>query len=112
MSFFGEGESGLDFEQQRQVILNVLGYPPALTKACLDHFEYLLKLKDGQYIFFNDAVPINKEWVHIKVNDVCDVDWTLTDIPKNRIVFGFERGIDVRVSEIAWVADAPGRSQS
>jgi hypothetical protein len=60
--------------------------PAALRKACNDEFNYTMGLKSGKEIEFSSA-EINGDWVHLK------------RIP------GLERGMDVRLSEIEWVAD-------
>jgi hypothetical protein len=67
-------------------------YPPALRKACCDPFTYALELSSGQCFRFASAEIISPEWVHI-VGGGADQ-------------LGFLRGVDVRVADIIWVADA------
>ena len=67
----------------------------ALAKACVDPFDYALKLDTGEIFRFNFARIINSGWVHI------------TGIGENRATWGHERGIDIRLSSIVWVMDAP-----
>ena len=75
--------------------------PPALVKAMHDTFQYSMGLRDGSVIDFTDAEAVSPEWVHIS---------NITRHPFGPgagIRFNFERGMDIRISEIAWVADAP-----
>jgi hypothetical protein len=72
--------------------------PEALAKAVSDNpFQYALMLRDGTIIEFEGATPPSAGWI-------------LLDRPKivNR---GYdaclERGMEVRLQEIVWVADAP-----
>lgn len=75
--------------------------PPSLLKACFDRpFDYALGLRNGLIIRFGGAT-INGEWI------------SLDDIKgysnKEELVVGYpmDRGMDVRLSEIIWCADAP-----
>jgi hypothetical protein len=74
------------------------GLPDALVKAVADPFQYALMLRDGTIIEFEGAAPPSA------------TGWVLLNGPRvvNR---GYnaclERGIEVRLAEIAWVADAP-----
>lgn len=76
--------------------------PRALVKALEDHFDYALGLRNGQVIHFTGALLTSSTWVHLSTQDVSDSDEVMpgVDLP-------FERGIDVRLSDIMWVADAP-----
>jgi len=74
------------------------GLPAALAKTVSDNpFQYALMLRDGTIVEFEGAAPPSAGWI-------------LLDRPKivNR---GYdaclERGIEVRLQEIVWVADAP-----
>jgi hypothetical protein len=73
-------------------------YPPALHKACCDPFEYAIRLRTGETWEFEQADPINRDWVRIKFSPYRS---------KDGVAFRFDRGVDVRVSDIVWVADAP-----
>ena len=79
-----------------------VGYPPSLAKACTDDcFYYAMCLKNGVIIEFEGAVE-NGEWIHIPGEKI-------RGCSSANIANGlcFERGIDIRVSEILWCADAP-----
>lgn len=86
-------------------IANTYGYPPSLAKACVDQFDYALMLKNGVVYRFTEAEIINKDWVRIK--GTLDAMQMHSESPPDMT---FDRGIDMRVSEIAWVADAPNGS--
>ncbi|GEM_PF-6476477 len=99
-----EGKNCVDREEVylflREMQLAFYGWPDALIKACHDPFEYELQLRTGTVVRFVEARPINRDWVHIEVGDrdqKCELS-------------RFERGIDVRLSDIVYVADAPDGS--
>lgn len=71
-----------------------LGWPPALVKAGIDPYDYAIGLRSGAVICFREAeITDTLGWVHL-----CDVR-SLTAAPAT------ERGMDVRLVEIVWVAD-------
>ena len=74
------------------------GYPPALCKACYDNWDYALKLTTGELIYFCEATQIDREWVHLS-----DIDGFCRQVKKIEEP-SLIRGVDVRVSEIVWVA--------
>jgi hypothetical protein len=80
--------------------IDVLGYPSALAKACVDEYNYYLLLKSGKEIFFSKATAINDEWVHLDVSTDCVLSEKNTP--------PFSRGLDVRISEIVLVCDGEG----
>jgi hypothetical protein len=89
-------------------------YPPALLKATCDPFLYALGLRDGTVVDFESA-EIYGEWVTIhgendesgrsgmsdESGESSGSRWKGRDCP---------RGVDIRLSEIVWVADAPNGS--
>jgi hypothetical protein len=71
--------------------------PEALAKAIADPFQYALMLRDGTITEFEGA-------------DVPSSGWVLLHGP--RIVnrgydASFDRGVEIRLEEVVWVADAP-----
>lgn len=76
----------------------------ALAKACEDPFDYALKLKTGEVIYFHQASILNKEWIHLSLLPYDDQPSV------GRIAYKADRGVDVRMSEIVWVMDAPNGS--
>lgn len=81
----------------------ILEYPDSLTlprslaKACQDdNFEYALQLRTGQVIRFTGA-SISGEFAHLTA-----YGGNFPELP-----YPCPRGIDVRISDIVWCADAP-----
>lgn len=82
-----------------------LGYPPALVKACSDHFSYAMRVRTGELFMFCDAEVINADWVMLK--DFADYSNDGYAPVRDNLKINFDRGVEVRVSDIVWVADAP-----
>ncbi len=79
-----------------------LRFPPSLIKAVGDDFEYALELRTGEVIRFRSAV-IHGEWATLD-----GVSWGVGRV--SALPFECPRGVDVRISEIVWCADAPDGS--
>ena len=83
--------------------------PWSLIKAAGDTFDYALRLRTGEIFRFSRAV-IQGEFVWIDLDHSGDV----YDGPPQRQRLGvqntFPRGIDIRISDIVWCADAPDGS--
>lgn len=81
-------------------------YPPALLKATIDQFDYALKFRDradgtpGEVVRFMSAT-INGGWITLTPDDGFKVAFSGLPCP---------RGVDVRLEDIEWVADAPNGS--
>lgn len=82
-------------------------YPPHLIKACCDEFVYAVRLSTGELWYFREATVINSEWVRLTGFDKPGEMYSYETNGKetNRPIF--DRGVDVRVSSIVWVAAAP-----
>lgn len=83
--------------------------PEALGKACCDPFDYAVGLRDGTVLFVHVAqYTEGSEWIHFTLHEDPRVGRTHAG-HKSALVAAmtFDRGIDVRLSEIAWCADAP-----
>ena len=78
-----------------------MGASPALAKACADEFDYALRLRTGEVIRFVSACMVDHTWVHLVLGD------SLEQPPHDFIAYPAERGVDVRLSDIVWVMDAP-----
>lgn len=90
-----------NFESESTRIIEVLAGSEALAKACEDPFDYAMRLRTGEVIAFSSAQMLNEEWVHIDLKP-------LNEQPlENRIAYPADRGMDVRLSDIVWVMDAP-----
>jgi hypothetical protein len=88
----------IDEQNSEQNALNKGTRMGALAKACFDPFDYALKLRTGEVIRFESASLINSEWIHISIGDLPQID---------SLPYKAERGIDIQISEIVWVMDAP-----
>ena len=84
-------------------------WPHALIKAVDDPFDYAIGLKDGSIIFFEYATPMgkDKEWVFLRLSDIHSGGGLYARSFNRTANIGWDRGLEVRVSEIVWAADAP-----
>lgn len=83
-------------------------WPPSLVKAIDDEFDYGLQLRNGAIIYFTRAEYVSDDWVRVfPLDEVEDAGRTPFDRPPLQYS---RRGVEVRVSAIEWVADAPGGS--
>jgi len=87
-----------------------LTVPPSLLKAAFDKcFDYALGLRSGHVIRF-DGCQFHGQWVTVTLMDPNLEDWTGTDGVRAPVLgtrYTFDRGVDVRLDEIVWCADAP-----
>lgn len=98
--------------------LEKLNWPNVLIKAVHDEFMYALKLRTGECWFFCMAEYSNDEFVLLKMGTSFEINdfkshsglrgadarvfnYNITDLPE------YDRGIEVRVSDIVWIIDAP-----
>ncbi len=76
-------------------------YGPHLCKAYQDNpFDYAVGLRDGQVLFVSGVDGFEGDWVLLNLKD------------EQAMKGGYPcpRGVQVRLSEIVWVADAPNGS--
>ena len=78
-----------------------LGWPYPLAKSTWDQWDYVLGLKSGHYIHFKTAIPDGVAFVHLKGVD----HLSLPIYEDKKWSPEVERGITVRLDEIAWVID-------
>jgi hypothetical protein len=78
-----------DYDTSRQRL-----YGHALAKSLLDPFDYALRLRTGEIVRFEQAEETGEGWLRLAVKD-------------SGTPFSAERGMEVRVSDIVWVMDAP-----
>lgn len=79
--------------------------PPALRKACCDPFDYACGLRTGEVVRFNQA-EVHGEWVTLRgMPDSKGAYEAIDGMP-----YPCPRGVDVRLADIVWVADAPNGS--
>lgn len=82
-------------------------YPPALLKALIDSFDYALKLRTGEIFRFQEAT-LHGEWLHLRTGESREGnDFRRYGGNKVPYPYPFDRGVDVRVADIVWIADAP-----
>lgn len=95
---FGEADFGptlLQFESY--------GWPPALVKATADQFEYTAGVTGLGTLTFESAEYVSPQWVrlvnarHFSLGEPVPGCPSLSD--------RWQRGLEVRVSAITWVAD-------
>lgn len=79
-------------------------YPPSLLKAAADKpFDYCLKLRTGEVYYFSGAdLNDGGEFVTLEFSDTIG---KMDDARRNSRPF--DRGLDVRLTDIVWCADAP-----
>jgi hypothetical protein len=79
--------------------------PPILQKATDDVWYFLLATKDGRQFVFSRAIVDDGTWVHLLPLDESMTGGDLTfDGPADNPYYINERGVDVRLDAIAWVA--------
>lgn len=79
-------------------------YPPVLLKAMVDNpFNYEMELVNGTRLMFEGASIIGPNWIHLDSPILFDID-TLSYRSMNGLQYK-DRGIDIALSSIAWVAD-------
>jgi hypothetical protein len=88
--------------ERRLEQLQQWGWPPSLIKASEDEFEYAAFVEGIGVIWFSSVTPLNANWVHLKFENIEEKE------PGRP--FAFDRGVDVRLDAIKWVADAPNGS--
>lgn len=94
-----------DADEKWTKLVQEFGYPPSLAKACIDNpFDYAMCLIDGTVWRVSGASAINSDFVHIDKAKFVEVDFNDKHKPP---AYPFERGVDVRVDCIMWIADAP-----
>jgi hypothetical protein len=94
--------------------LRALGWPDALMKAVNDSYRYACQLRTGVVVAFERAAVVDAAgcWVRLHSSafeTMPAVTVQLTTASENvtarHLTFG--RGLEVRVADIVWVADAP-----
>lgn len=87
--------------------MRAAGVPPAIEKACCDPFEYGCCLRDGRIVYFGSAAwsEHSPQWVTLL--DVKSMSPEATANGRPLHSFNFDRGIEVRICDIMWAADAP-----
>lgn len=81
--------------------------PPSLCKAATDNlFDYALRLRTGEILYFEGASFNGGEYVTLSLSQMRSPDHQSSSSDGAELP-PFERGVDVRISDIVWCADAP-----
>lgn len=102
----------LDWEREhreRQDMFRTMGLCNDIEKACSDPFDYALGLKNGTIFRFVSA-HLDGEWLHLSGDSNIhehNIPALVNAAGQQEQRYNFERGVSVRLSEIAWIADAP-----
>jgi hypothetical protein len=80
-------------------------YPESLLKACIDPFDYACGLRTGEVIVFQTA-HLRGEYVTLTIYPTESEPFRPHAIHR-RLPYPCPRGVDVRVADIVWCADAP-----
>lgn len=76
-------------------------WPPSLVKAVGDNWDYAMGLMDGSTLLFSQVSPhASGEWLHLD-------DPRPQTGPLASLTISWERGMDIRLTQVAWVSDAP-----
>jgi len=87
----------LENDRNRTELLQNQGWPDTLIKAEVDPFFYLAFVQNLGLVYFTSADYERPGWVHLNLDGQ----------DRNKLVAPFCRGVDVRLEDIRWVADAP-----
>jgi len=82
----------------------------ALQKACRDSFQYLAHINGIGLVPFRSADDLGNGWYRLEVDWALGRDFGLPITPAPAAhdgKFPFPRGLDVQLSAVNWVADAP-----
>jgi hypothetical protein len=90
------------YKKDIRYLTDHLNWPSVLTKAIIDEWMYMVKLKTGEMYAFERAHYVNDEFVRI---DVSYLDEPYTEHGLEQPKIFFDRGMEIRVSDIVWVAD-------
>ena len=90
------------YKKDPKYLTDHLNWPSVLTKAIIDEYMYMLKLKTGEVYAFENAKYINDEFVWIATTFHVG-PYEEMKIPEPSIFF--DRGMEIRISDIVWVAD-------
>jgi hypothetical protein len=81
----------------------IMKYPPAILKAMGDPFIYAIGLRDGTVLFIECVTEIHGDWITVRLSEE-----TSEHVERMRRTFPpCPRGLNIRLSDIVWAADAP-----
>jgi len=95
-----------ELQKRRQAELAARGWPWPLVKSAFDPFDYAVGLRDGSVVRYEHAdTTESEEWVTLIEPKIVAAGALLRGATEAG--FTFERGLVVRLSEIAWASDGP-----
>lgn len=96
-----------EIDENEAALSHETGLPKGhhLIKSMMDPFDYALKLRSGETVRFEYADSIGGGWVRLTLKYWDDPSMGVGK--DERIAFPAPRGVDVRISDIVWVMDAP-----
>ena len=91
-----------------EMTLQERGVPRALAKSCVDPFDYLLKLRTGELFQYQSCeISHDCKWAHLtQANLMAALGPNSSRCTPDEHSPPFERGVDIRIDDIVWVADA------
>jgi hypothetical protein len=91
------------FDPERPICPScALLFPPAILKAMNDPFYYVVGLRNGMVIYFDWVEDIYGEWIVLRLwEGEIEGRTNPPELPP------CPRGLEVRLSDIVWAADAP-----
>ncbi len=89
------------YKKDPRYLTDHLNWPSVLTKAIIDRYMYRLKLKTGEIYAFEIARYVNDDFVWIETTSHLG-PYKELEIEAPPL---FYRGVEIRVSDIVWVAD-------
>ena len=96
-----------EIKEKEDALSHETGLPVGhhLIKSMMDPFDYALKFRSGEIVRFECADAIGGGWVRLTLKYWDDPSMGVGK--DDRIAFPAPRGVDVRISDIDWVMDAP-----
>jgi hypothetical protein len=85
---------------------NQLRLGGALLKATQDPFSYCARLRSGELVFFESAFYDGGDWIHLELDEEYGGP-NESGVYTHGLPVLADRGIEVRLSDIVWAADAP-----
>lgn len=107
-----KADKSIEEHAQKELRLQLAGWPSALIKSASDSFEYALGMRSGLVVLFTSATPSEDlRWVCLNPADsTMGVRLQIIGLPPefydpDTDTFGFGRGLEIRVADIVWCAD-------
>ena len=92
-------DSNKEADKERERLAG-LGWPPFLLKSVGDPFDYVAFVRGVGLVRFEYAEPVSPEWVRLRPHQYHDMQ-------SPGLRYPCPRGLEVRVADLVYVADAP-----